>query len=344
MVQLDGLRGIAAFMVAFYHMDIVYGINGPFQRGYLFVDLFFLLSGFVLAVSTEKKIRAGIGAIEFTWVRYKRLLPLVAVGAGVAVVRALYIGMADPLTLALWLALDLAMVPSFAGMGPFYRYNGPQWTLFYELVANFLHAAVLHRVATRWVLVLAGAMALWLVHEVQVHGSDTMGVNAPTWTTWWSALPRVGWSYVLGVWIGRKYLEGARGPAMPWWLAPGDRHCAGASSSARKGLGRSGFRDPVPARNDVGGGHGQSTGRHAPGHGMARQLLAAALLRPPDRARLDQGAGRQSQFADGRNGPRNRAGLVVVLFEGCILRQPASAAKSSFEFLIPRKSRASPED
>ena len=89
MVQLDGLRGIAAFMVVFYHMDIVYGINGPFQRGYLFVDLFFLLSGFVLAVSTEKKIRAGIGAVQFTWVRYKRLLPLVAVGAGVAVVRAL---------------------------------------------------------------------------------------------------------------------------------------------------------------------------------------------------------------------------------------------------------------
>ena len=219
MVQLDGLRGIAAFMVVFYHMDIVYRIDGPFQRGYLFVDLFFLLSGFVLAVSTEKKLKAGIGAIEFTWVRYKRLLPLVAVGAGVAVVRAVVIGMADPLTLALWLVLDLAMIPNLAGMGPFYRYNGPQWTLFYELVANFLHAAVLHKVPTRAILALAVMMALWLGHEVQVHGSDTMGVDAPTWATWWNALPRVGWSYVLGVWIGRKYLEGARGPALPWWLA-----------------------------------------------------------------------------------------------------------------------------
>ena len=219
MVQLDGLRGIAAFMVMFYHMDIVYRIGGPFSRGYLFVDLFFLLSGFVLAVSTEKKLKAGIGAIEFTWVRYKRLLPLVAVGAGVAVVRAIVIGMADPLTLALWLVLDLAMIPSFAGMGPFYRYNGPQWTLFYELLANFFHAAVLHRVPTRWILALAGGMALWLMHEVQVHGSDTMGVNAPTWTTWWTALPRVGWSYVLGVWIGRQYVAGRRGPALPWWLA-----------------------------------------------------------------------------------------------------------------------------
>ena len=219
MVQLDGLRGIAAFMVVFYHMDIVYAISGPFGRGYLFVDLFFLLSGFVLAVSTEKKLSAGIGAIHFTWVRYKRLLPLVAVGAGVALVRAVVIGMADPLTLLWMLALDLAMVPSLAGAGPFYRFNGPQWTLFYELLANFVHAAVLHRVSTRWMLALAAAMAVWLVHEVQVHGSDTMGVNAPTWSTWWSALPRVGWSYVLGVWIGRQYKAGRRGPALPWWLA-----------------------------------------------------------------------------------------------------------------------------
>ncbi len=219
MVQLDGLRGIAAFMVVFYHLDIVYRIGGPFGRGYLFVDLFFLLSGFVLAVSTEKKLSAGIGAVAFTWVRYKRLLPLVAVGAGVALVRAVVIGMADPLTLLWMLALDLAMVPSLAGIGPFYRFNGPQWTLFYELLANFVHAAVLHRVPTRWMLAIATAMAVWLVYEVQIHGSDTMGVNAPTWATWWTALPRVGWSYVLGVWIGRQYRAGRRSWVLPWWLA-----------------------------------------------------------------------------------------------------------------------------
>lgn len=219
MFQLDGLRGIAAFMIVFYHMDIVYGIGGPFQRGYLFVDLFFLLSGFVLAVSTEKKLLSGIGALEFTWARFKRLWPLVAVGAGVAVVRAFVIGMADPLTLLWWLALDLVMLPSLAGAGPFYRYNGPQWTLFYELLANFLHGAVLKRVATNLMLVLALIMGAWLIYTVRGHGADTMGVNAPTWATWWNALPRVFWSYVLGVWIGRKYREGARWPGLPWWLA-----------------------------------------------------------------------------------------------------------------------------
>jgi peptidoglycan/LPS O-acetylase OafA/YrhL len=219
MFQLDGYRGVAAFMIVFYHLTIVYGLGGPFSRGYLFVDLFFLLSGFVLAVSTEKKLLGGIGAIEFTWARFKRLWPLVAVGAGVAVVRAFVIGMADPLTLLWWLALDLAMIPSLAGSGPFYRYNGPQWTLFYELLANFLHALLLKRVPTRAMLVLALGLGAWLVYTVQLHGSDTMGVDAPTWSTWWYALPRVGFSYVLGVWIGRKYREGVRTASLPWWLA-----------------------------------------------------------------------------------------------------------------------------
>ena len=219
LVQLDGLRGLAAIVIMLYHLAAVYHTRGPFTRGYLFVDLFFLLSGFVLAVSTEKKLNAGIGAFAFTKARFVRLWPLVAVGAGVAAVRAFAIGMADPLTLLLWLALDLAMIPSLSGSGPFYRYNGPQWTLFYELLANFLHALLLRRVATRWMPLLALAMGAWLVFTVRRHGGDTMGVSAPNWKTWWMGLPRVGWSYVLGVWMGRLYKGGLRSPGAPWWLA-----------------------------------------------------------------------------------------------------------------------------
>lgn len=218
--QLDGLRGIAAVLIMLYHVDMVYHVHGSFVRGYLFVDLFFLLSGFVLAVSTEQKLNAGINPFAFVKARFVRLWPLVAVGAGVAVLRAFVIGMADPLTLLLWLALDLAMIPSLTGSGPFYRFNGPQWTLFYELLANFLHALMLRRVPTRWIFVLAVVLGAWLIHTVNLHKTDTMGVSAPTWKTWWMALPRVGWSYVLGVWIGRVHKQaGLRGPALPWWLA-----------------------------------------------------------------------------------------------------------------------------
>lgn len=217
--QLDALRGIAALAVAFYHLDMVYGFRGPFQRGYLFVDLFFLLSGFVLTVSTEKKLLSGIGAFEFTWARFRRLWPLVAVGAGVALVRALAIGMADPLTLLWWLALDLAMIPSLSGIGPFYRFNGPQWTLFYELLANFVHAAGLKAMTTGVIAVLALITGAWLVHTVQLHGNDTMGVGAPTLKTWWQALPRVFWSYLAGVCIGRLYRNGIRSTGIRWWAA-----------------------------------------------------------------------------------------------------------------------------
>jgi peptidoglycan/LPS O-acetylase OafA/YrhL len=217
--QLDGLRGLAALVIMLYHAQLVYRADGPFSRGYLFVDLFFLLSGFVLAVSTEKKLNAGIGAVEFTWARYKRLFPLVAVGVGVALARALTIGLADPLTLLTWLALDLAMIPSLAGAGPFYRFNGPQWTLFWELAANFVHALILKRVRTKALPLLAAGFAALLVYTVREHGSDTLGVSALTRHDWWTPIPRVAFPYILGVWLGRKYNEGLRTPGLPWPLA-----------------------------------------------------------------------------------------------------------------------------
>lgn len=219
LTQLDGLRGMAALVIMLYHMEMVYGSHGPFVRGYLMVDLFFLLSGFVLAVSTEKKLLAGIGAFEFTWARYKRLFPLIAVGVGVALARALVIGFAPVTVLLWWVVLDLALIPALSGSGPFYRYNGPQWTLFWEVVANFVHALLLKKVPTKVLPVLAAAFCALLVYSVQKHGSDTMGVSALTAKTWWMPIPRVGFPYVLGVWMGRVWKGGARSPALPWPLA-----------------------------------------------------------------------------------------------------------------------------
>ena len=89
-------------------------------------------------------------------------------------------------------------------------------------IAARKQAGLVARPATGWfgaMLVLAAVMGAWLIHTVQLHKTDTMGVDAPTWKTWWMALPRVFFSYVLGVWIGRKYKDGARTPGLPWWLA-----------------------------------------------------------------------------------------------------------------------------
>ncbi|MEA1151931.1 hypothetical protein U8Y08_28970, partial [Klebsiella pneumoniae] len=69
---------------------------------------------------------------------------------------------------------------------------------------------VLKRVPTWCLPLLAALFGAGLVYTVQRHGSDTWGVNALSWKTWWMPLPRVGWSYVLGVWMGRLFKAGKR--------------------------------------------------------------------------------------------------------------------------------------
>ena len=57
-VALDSWRGIAACMVALYHLDAYSHLHGlPFLRhAWLFVDLFFVLSGFVIAANYQQRL------------------------------------------------------------------------------------------------------------------------------------------------------------------------------------------------------------------------------------------------------------------------------------------------
>jgi len=77
-VALDSWRGIAACLVALYHFDAVshaYGV--PLLRNaWLFVDLFFVLSGFVIAANYQERLLAGYGAGRFLLLRLGRLYPL----------------------------------------------------------------------------------------------------------------------------------------------------------------------------------------------------------------------------------------------------------------------------
>ena len=53
---IDGYRGLAALMIALYH---VWGSRGAFTKGYLAVDFFFIVSGFFLFYSKTEKINSG---------------------------------------------------------------------------------------------------------------------------------------------------------------------------------------------------------------------------------------------------------------------------------------------
>jgi peptidoglycan/LPS O-acetylase OafA/YrhL len=63
--MLDALRGLAAVGVVLHHEAPLYHSPGLFPRAYLAVDFFFMLSGFVLTLAFEPKLRAGMGAGDF---------------------------------------------------------------------------------------------------------------------------------------------------------------------------------------------------------------------------------------------------------------------------------------
>jgi peptidoglycan/LPS O-acetylase OafA/YrhL len=75
---LDSWRGICALLVAVFHMPLAGALAGnQFIRGsYLFVDFFFVLSGFVIAHAYGAKLTRGEGLAKFMVTRFGRLFPL----------------------------------------------------------------------------------------------------------------------------------------------------------------------------------------------------------------------------------------------------------------------------
>jgi peptidoglycan/LPS O-acetylase OafA/YrhL len=73
---LDGMRGVAALTVLIYHCDGYLGGPPLFRGGFLSVDLFFVLSGFVIALSYERRLRDGQSLFRFLQARASRLLPV----------------------------------------------------------------------------------------------------------------------------------------------------------------------------------------------------------------------------------------------------------------------------
>ena len=87
---LDGLRGAAAMVVVFVHFHALYHLP-EIEHGYLAVDLFFAMSGFVIANAYDRKLSSG----ELNWQKYFvlrlfRLYPLYFAGLALGVAALAY--------------------------------------------------------------------------------------------------------------------------------------------------------------------------------------------------------------------------------------------------------------
>lgn len=223
---LDGLRGVAAFAVIWYHFFEAFATTPVDQRmnhGYLAVDFFFVLSGFVIGYAYDGRWRNnGMSAGQFMLRRVIRLHPLVIFSLVLGAIAYMIQGSVrwdgtpmpiSMLLLAMLLGLFLIPVPAgtnadVRGNGEMFPLNGPSWSLFFEYIGSILYAVWLHKLSRKAltaVTVLSG-IGLTMILLCNSSGFYHLGVG---WSmAEWGFLGgflRLSFSFSIGLLMSRNF-------------------------------------------------------------------------------------------------------------------------------------------
>ena len=195
---LDGLRGVAALMVIWYHVFEGYAFAGgttidTFNHGYLAVDFFFILSGFVIGYAYDDRWGKNFTMKDFIKRRLIRLHSMVIMGAVVGAITfyiqgsvqwdGTHIGIS---MVMLSLLCTIFFIPAMPGVGyevrgngEMFPLNGPCWSLFFEYIGNILYALFIRRLSNKAltiVVVLLGvALASFAIFNVSGYGNIGVG-------------------------------------------------------------------------------------------------------------------------------------------------------------------------
>ena len=225
---LDGLRGVAALLVVFYHIFEGFSFAGGgtlitvINHGYLAVDFFFILSGFVIGYAYDDRWTKNLTLKGFFKRRLIRLHPMIVMGAVIGCITFFIQGGVkwdgtQVATSAVMLALLLAMffIPAYPGAGydvrgngEMFSLNGPSWSLFFEYIGNILYALFIHRLSNKALTVLVillGVGLSWFALS-DVVGYGMIGVG---WTldglNFWGGMLRMLFPFTLGMLISRNF-------------------------------------------------------------------------------------------------------------------------------------------
>lgn len=166
---LDGLRGVAAMLVVAFHLSECFSydpVDKYLNHGYLAVDFFFVLSGFVIGYSYDDRWRSGqqresMTLWQFCKRRLIRLQPMVFFGSFLGFL-CFYFGDCPTYSkipeATVWMLLGSTLLSAFLipqpnswnlrGVEEMSSINVPEWSLFYEYVGNILYALVFRRLKT----------------------------------------------------------------------------------------------------------------------------------------------------------------------------------------------------
>ena len=160
---LDGLRGVAAITVVCFHIFEAFATSHLDQRinhGYLAVDFFFILSGFVIGYAYDDRW-SKMSTKDFIRRRIIRLHPMVVMGAVIGAIMFYFQGcsvwdVSSVTVMALLGAtlLNALLIPAMPGhevrgLGEMFPLNGPSWSLFFEYIGNILYALIIRKFSTK---------------------------------------------------------------------------------------------------------------------------------------------------------------------------------------------------
>ncbi len=180
---LDGLRGVAALLVIWYHVFEGFafaggGIIESINHGYLAVDFFFILSGFVIAYAYDDRwAKKKLTLKSFFKRRLIRLHPMVIMGAVIGLIAYLmqggvtwegtHVGISMVTVAFLCAMFFIPSIPGAGydvrGNGEMFPLNGPAWSLFFEYIGNILYALFVRRLSDKWLAVLVAVLGVAVV-------------------------------------------------------------------------------------------------------------------------------------------------------------------------------------
>lgn len=225
---LDGLRGVAALLVVFYHIfeGLSFAAGGTLittiNHGYLAVDFFFILSGFVIGYAYDDRWKRNMTLGNFFTRRLIRLHPMIIMGTIIGAITFCIQGSVQwdgshVATSAVMLALLAAMffIPAYPGAGydvrgngEMFSLNGPSWSLFFEYIGNILYALFIHRLSNRGLAILVALSGIGLAWFAlfDIVGYGMLGVG---WTldgaNFWGGMLRMLFPVSLGMLLSRHF-------------------------------------------------------------------------------------------------------------------------------------------